>query len=231
MRPNRFRLPLAPCLLLALLPLAGACTREPAESSAPAAASTTSTASPAPAAPAPAASAAGQPAPPPGSAPTASAASAASATSGTPGSPAAAPPVSLAGVRSTAIARGHIVLTGDYQADSDAEVTCAPADTALQLTFVAPGKPRVLILLDELAVKSASGTYKGPVTVLVRDVGESAFRQSGGKASAEVTVDDVATGKAVSGAFATTYTGEAGKGTVKARFDRCAWKPEPADHP
>ncbi len=215
MRPNRFRLLLALCFLLALLPLAGACTRQPAESNAPA--------SPATAAPA-----AGQPALPPGSAPTASAASAAS---GAPGSPAAAPPVSLAGVRSTAIARGHIVLTGDYQADSDAEVTCAPADTALQLTFVAPGKPRVLILLDDLAVKATSGTYKGPVTVLVRDVGESAFRQSGGKASAEVTVDDVATGKAVSGAFATTYTGEAGKGTVKARFERCVWKPEPADHP
>jgi hypothetical protein len=129
------------------------------------------------------------------------------------------------------MARGHIVLTGDYQADSEAEVTCATADTALQLTFVAPGKPRVLILLDDLAAKGTSGTYKGPVTVLVRDAGESALRQSGGKASSEVTVDAVGTGKAVSGAFATTYTGEAGKGTVQGRFDRCVFKPEPADHP
>jgi hypothetical protein len=212
MRPNRFRLLLALCFLLALLPLAGACTREPAESSAPAT----------PASPATAVPAAGQPAPQLGSEPTAF---------GAAGAPAAAPAVPLAGVRSTAMARGHIVLTGDYQADSDAEVTCATADTALQLTFVAPGKPRVLILLDDLAAKATSGTYKGPVTVMVRDVGESAFRQSGGKASAEVTVDDVATGKAVSGSFATSYTGEAGKGKVTGRFERCVFKPEPADHP
>jgi hypothetical protein len=133
----------------------------------------------------------------------------------------------MAGVRSTAIASGHILLTGDYQADSDAEVTCAVADTALQLTFFAPGKPRVLILLDGLAAKGTAGTYQGQVTIAASDAGESALRQSSGKASAEVTVDDVAKGKAVSGAFATTYTGEAGKGTVKGRFDRCVFKPEP----
>src|SRR5436305_8761958 len=175
MRPIRFRLPLAPCFLLALLPLAGACTREPAESTAPA---TTPVRSPA-----------------------------------TPGSP-PAPAVPLAGVRSTAIASGHVILTGDYQADSDAEVTCAVADTALQLTFFAPGKPRVLILLDGLADKGTSGTYQGQVTIAASDAGESALRQSGGRASAEVTVDDVPKGKAVSGSFSTTFTGEAGKGTV-----------------
>ncbi len=213
MRPNRFRLPVAPCLLLALLPLAGACTREPAESNVPA----TAPASASPAAPAASAGAptAGQPASPLGSEPA------------TAGSPAAAPAVP----RSTAIAKGHVVLTGDYRADSDAEVTCATADTALQLTFVAPGKPRVLILLENLAAKGTSGTYKGQVSILASDAGEGGFRQSGGKASSEVTVDEVPNGKAVSGSFATTYTGDAGKGTVQGRFDRCVFKPEPADHP
>jgi hypothetical protein len=206
MRPDRFRLPLAPCFLLALLPLAVACTREPAESSSPATAPPASAIPAAPAAStAPVAPAAGQPAPPLGSEPT------------------AVP-------RSTAIASGHIVLTGDYQADSDAEVTCATADTALQLTFFVPGKPRVLILLEGLATKGTSGTYKGQVTIAAADAGEAALRQSGGKASSEVTVDDVTTGKvgkAVSGSFATTYTGEAGKGKVTGRFERCIFKPEP----
>jgi hypothetical protein len=204
MSSNPFRPAHALVLVLALLPLAGACAREPSESNAPTPASAAS-------APAPAT----QPAPPAGSEPA------------TPGSPAAAPAVPLAGVRSTAIASGHIILTGDYQADSDAEVTCATADTGLQLTLWAPGKPRVLILLDDLAAKGTSGTYKGQVTIAAADAGEAALRQSGGKASAEVTVDDVPTGKAVSGSFATTYTGEAGKGKVAGRFDRCVFKPEP----
>jgi hypothetical protein len=205
MHPNRSRLALAPCVLLALLPLGAGCTKEPAESTAAATAVAT-------------APAAAQPAPAVASEPASSPASTAS--TATPAVP-----------QSTAMAKGHIVLSGDYQADSEAEVTCATADTALQLTLRAPGKPRVLILLDDLAVKGTSGTYKGQVTLLVTGEGESGFRQSGGKASAEVTVDDVANGKAVSGSFATTYTGEGGKGKVQGRFDRCVFKPEPADRP
>jgi hypothetical protein len=190
--------------VLVLLPLAGACTRKSAESKAPATV------------PAPVASetSAPVPSPPLGSEP-----------SGASGAPAPAIP------RSTAIASGHLTLTGAYQADSDAEVTCAQADTGLQLTLRAPGQPRVLIMLDDLAAKGVSGTYKGQVTVVGVDAGESNFRPSYGKASAEVTVDAVAQGKAVSGTFATTYTGDAGKGTVQGRFDRCVWTPEPADQP
>jgi hypothetical protein len=234
MRPNQFRLPVAPCLLLALLPLAGACTREPAESNAPTtapAASAASAASPTSATTPPSAAPATPPASAASTAPTASAAPAASAASAAAaGGPAALPAVP----RSTAIAKGHVVLTGDYQADSDAEVTCATADTALQLTFLAPGKPRVLLLLEDLAAKKTSGTYKGQVSILASDAGEGGFRQSGGKANAEVTVEDAPagkTGKAVSGSFATGYTGDAGKGKVQGRFESCIFKPESADHP
>jgi len=189
--------------VLALLPLAGACTREPAEPLAPAVAPV-----------APVASEASAPVPPP-------------ALGSEPGAPAAVPAVP----RSTAIASGHLTLTGSYPVDSDAEVTCAQADTGLQLTLLAPGKPRVLLMLDDLAAKGVTGTYKGQVTVVGVDAGESGFRPSYGKASVQVTVDAVAQGKAVSGSFATTYTGDAGKGTVQARFDRCVWMPEPADQP
>ena len=197
MRPNPLRPAHTLVFVLALLPLVGACTREPAEPLAPATASAPIT-------------------PPPfGSEP------------GVPGIPAAVPAVP----RSTAIASGHLTLTGAYQVDSDAEVTCAQADTGLQLTLLAPGKPRVLLLLDDLAAKGVTGTYKGQVTVVGVDAGESGFRPSSGKASAQVTVDAVAKGKAVSGSFATTYTGDAGKGTVQGRFDRCVWTPEPADQP
>lgn len=168
--------------------------------------------------PAPASSPAPAPAPPP----------AASAPAGTEPVATAAP---VAGVRSTAMATGHVTLTGSYAADAEAEATCAPAEDSLQITLLAQGAPRVVLRLDGLAAKGTSGTYSGKVSVIASDLGEGGFRLSEGKAKAEITVDPAAPGSAggprrVSGSFRTSYAGEGGKGTVAGRFESCAYKPE-----
>jgi hypothetical protein len=146
------------------------------------------------------------------------------AATGAPGAPAP----SLAPVKSTAVALGHVTLTGSYKADAEAEATCAPADTALQITLVASGQPRVVLHLADLAAKGTSGTYKGQVDVIAPSAGEAAFQPSSGKVSVDVTVEPEGTAgaKAVSGAFSTSFAGEGGKGTVAGRFDRCIYKSE-----
>jgi len=188
-----------------------ACTRVPAESNAPATPPPAPAAAPSPAAPAAA------PAPPAGTEPA-------------PTAPAAVP---LAGVSSTALGTGHVTLTGSYKADADAEATCALTEGSLEVTLRAHEAPRVLLRLHGLSAKSASGTYKGQVSVIAPDMGEAGFRQSVGTASAKITVEAPASPKEparVSGSFSTRYAGEGGKGTVAGRFERCGFK-ESSDLP
>ncbi|HXU32181.1 MAG TPA: hypothetical protein VN851_16550 [Thermoanaerobaculia bacterium] len=119
---------------------------------------------------------------------------------------------------------GHLVLTGNFTADKDAFVTCAAfPGNSFQISLAIGDSPTIVLVLENF---HGAGDYDAESRLRADYFGEG-IRQSRGKAKAKIEVappTGTETRSVISGSFTGTYNGEAGKGTISAKFDKCLYE-------
>jgi hypothetical protein len=119
---------------------------------------------------------------------------------------------------------GHLRLSGSYQVDADAAVTCTlVAGRGLQLTLDTAQAP----IFVELAVSDflGAGTYVGAARVRARDTPHT-LRPSAGEARIEIRVASIGqphVRSLLSGTFTGAYAGPGIQGQLAGSFDRCEY--------
>ena len=117
---------------------------------------------------------------------------------------------------------GHLRLSGSYQVDADAGVTCTVvAGRGLQLTLDTARAP----IFVELSVSDflGAGTYVAAARVRARDTPDT-LRPSAGEARIEIQVTSIGqphVRSLLSGTFTGAYGGPGIQGQVGGSFDRC----------
>jgi hypothetical protein len=119
---------------------------------------------------------------------------------------------------------GHLRLSGSYQVDADATVTCTlVSGRGLQLTLDTARAP----IFVELTVSDflGAGTYVGAARVRARDTPDT-LRPSAGEARIEIQVASIGqphVRSLLSGTFTGAYAGPGIQGQVAGNFDRCEY--------